>query len=737
MKKYKFILVTILLFLLSAAAAVFSACLNIEREFTINYCTDGNGTIRGEAVQTVLKGENGSFVTAVAGEGYFFASWSDGITAPERREENVVKNLTVTAVFKKIEYTLNYETDGNGTIQGKAVQSVKYGEAGESVVAVAKRGYEFVDWSDGVESAERCDENITAHKSVTARFKRMQFDVFYTTDGNGSIKGKQLQTVLGGDSTQSVTAIPDGRFVFLKWSDGVTSPTRYDVDVFENLTIVAYFGYQIEFKVNNNVGGKLIGDTLQTVLPQQDCTPVKAVADKGYVFSGWCDLNTDAERKVVNAYISYEYMAYFEPVEKTFKYDYGKEYKTPAEPEITLNRYNLQNVKFAMPQLAGYKFCGWYADKNYKVKVVNENGIYMLGYSGFILETDTLYARWETDEESEIPVYKLLIVYTDEVNALLFSSVTNGNVDVNYKMSGFDRVLCLAVTDKMHYCLNDWFGGTVKFEVDSYFTLIPVGSESFDRGMTTSGKLDYTVDSNDLPELFKLNGLYHSTLTAFGLGEAEEFLSFVGGSASNKYGSVVLDDTILGANYNPPHITLQQEIDCDIITDKNVSIIRAFMHEFTHTCEMTFGHDSSGNSPILVKGFHEIKDYYIINLKLDHYTAIKAYLLGEAKFENLTCGIPYYYWQHKIDISVNYVGRPIDMLRAGKIVEIVNGEELSNTVSYISKDIAYSSTITVKAVPNEGYSFLQWSDGVTTAVRRDENVISYINVEAIFIKIDK
>ncbi|MDE7164937.1 MAG: hypothetical protein K2O04_05905, partial [Clostridiales bacterium] len=38
----------------------------------------------------------------------------------------------------------------------------------------------------------------------------------------------------------------------------------------------------------------------------------------------------------------------------------------------------------------------------------------------------------------------------------------------------------------------------------------------------------------------------------------------------------------------------------------------------------------------------------------------------------------------------------------------------------------------VKAIPNEGYEFKEWSDGVTEALRTDNNVQADITVSAIF-----
>ena len=140
-------------------------------EYTLIYAAEEGGRIEGEVLQTVKKGESGSSVIAVADSGYEFIGWSDGMETAERLDENVTQDITVTAQFKKIsEYTLTYTAEEGGRIIGSLTQTVKKGESGSSVIAVADSGYEFIGWSDGVETAERLDENVTGNIYVTAKF---------------------------------------------------------------------------------------------------------------------------------------------------------------------------------------------------------------------------------------------------------------------------------------------------------------------------------------------------------------------------------------------------------------------------------------------------------------------------------------------------------------------------------------------------------------------------------------
>lgn len=54
-------------------------------------------------------------------------------------------------------YTVEYTAGTGGSISGEATQRVEKGGDTQSVRAVPDSGYQFVGWSDGVESAERSD----------------------------------------------------------------------------------------------------------------------------------------------------------------------------------------------------------------------------------------------------------------------------------------------------------------------------------------------------------------------------------------------------------------------------------------------------------------------------------------------------------------------------------------------------------------------------------------------------
>ena len=155
---------------LSVTAEFIDASISI---YSLTYTAGDGGRIKGTARQNVADGQSSIEVEAVPNEGYKFVKWSDGNTNAKRTESNVTANISVTAEFEVIIYTLTYTAGENGSIQGQTTQTVQHGQSGEEVVAVPNDGYRFVKWSDGVATAKRTDNNVKADLSVTAEFEKV------------------------------------------------------------------------------------------------------------------------------------------------------------------------------------------------------------------------------------------------------------------------------------------------------------------------------------------------------------------------------------------------------------------------------------------------------------------------------------------------------------------------------------------------------------------------------------
>ena len=65
--------------------------------------------------------------------------------------------------------------------------------------------------------------------------------VIYEADDGGTIDGEEIQDIVKGSDTTTVTAVADEGFMFKEWSDGVVTPTRFEQKVNESITYTAIF----------------------------------------------------------------------------------------------------------------------------------------------------------------------------------------------------------------------------------------------------------------------------------------------------------------------------------------------------------------------------------------------------------------------------------------------------------------------------------------------------------------
>ena len=96
------------------------------KSYTIEYDVDGDGVIEGDIVQSVVAGQNGTMVTAVALDGYAFLKWSDGLEDPVRCEVKVSEDMKLTAIFVELE-----EGEGEGDGEGEG-EGGEEGDQGDS-----------------------------------------------------------------------------------------------------------------------------------------------------------------------------------------------------------------------------------------------------------------------------------------------------------------------------------------------------------------------------------------------------------------------------------------------------------------------------------------------------------------------------------------------------------------------------------------------------------------------------
>jgi uncharacterized repeat protein (TIGR02543 family) len=143
-------------------------------------------------------------------------------------------------------------------------------------------------------------------------------DVIYNAMKGGSIAGLTHQKVSYGGDAQSVIALADEGYIFYMWSDGVRTAERTDTNITLKLKVTAAFlpiTETVRVAYVASSGGSIIGSKMQYVSFGGDAETVTAVADEGYIFVGWSDGATTAERTDKSITLPQTVRAIFQPID--------------------------------------------------------------------------------------------------------------------------------------------------------------------------------------------------------------------------------------------------------------------------------------------------------------------------------------------------------------------------------------------------------------------------------------
>lgn len=295
---------------------------------------------------------------------------------------------------------------------------------------------------------------------------------------------------------------------------------------------------------------------------------------------------------------------------------------------------DFKTVDFPVPTRELFTFGGWYI-KDKQVADINGNMTVdeeILDYEG-----KELYAKWTANENY---TYKILMVYVTELDASIRSVKENKYVDVYYKMSDFDIEICKTITVQVRNYLNDLMDGLVTFEVDEYFTTVPVGTKS----ISDVGESNL-IFAHNIPEIYDA-GLckdYQSILTVFCMDDYNYDFRIAAGYAGNKYGCIYLETV-----YNRNKIN-NEPLDYLLNTDywRWEHIIETFLHELAHTIEMRiYG----------AYEYHKVMSWFHKQSIIDIILTNKLYYLNMIEINEEKVGIPIEFWKGELELKPSLEG---------------------------------------------------------------------------------
>jgi endo-1,4-beta-xylanase len=202
-----------------------------QYSLTVNINPSGAGSVTLNPSGGVYVAGTTVTLTAVASSGWVFSGWSGSLTVSQNPATIVMNSSkTVTANFVRSSYTLtvNINPSGAGSVTLNPSGGVYVAGTTVTLTAVANSGWVFSGWS-------------------------------------GSLTGSQNPATIVMNSSKTVTAN------FVQQSTTTQQPQRYTLTI----DINPQFGGIVEL---NPQGGEYVAGTTVTIT---------AVANSGYVFSGW------------------------------------------------------------------------------------------------------------------------------------------------------------------------------------------------------------------------------------------------------------------------------------------------------------------------------------------------------------------------------------------------------------------------------------------------------------------
>ena len=631
-------------------------------------------------------------ISAEAEFGYVFSRWSDGST-DTIRTITLNSNVNLTAIFLTNIHTVELSGE-NGTVKGEG--EYQHGKEVE-IEAIPNYGYHFVRWSDGDTVAKR-KFKILDNVKLTAEFAINVYKVELKSV-NGVTKGAGEYN---HGSTATINAVAAVGYHFVKWSDGVTKAKR-SIVVLSDTTLTAEFEinkYTVSVTAKN---GKVEGTGEYDYGSIADLV---AIPDEGYHFVGWSDGETEVERSIaVMSSVSltaefainvYEVVLNTENgiVKGAGKYEHGD----------TIDISSVPNV--------GYHFVKWSdGDKNAERKIVVKSDLNLTA-------------------ETAINVYTVSL------------SASNGVVTGTGKYEHGDTVV-ISVTPNEGYHFIKWSDGDVSMErrfiiVSNLSLKAEIAINVYKLNLlvengTVLGAGEYNHGRNVYVRAYPDYG-YHFVRWSDGVEEVSRYVRLISDSTITAEMAINVYDVELSTE-NGVVVGAGKYEHGDTIT------VSAIPNDGYHFVRWSDGNRNAEREIVVTS-----------NLNLTAEIAINVYNVTLTAENGEVTGAGKYNHGEIANISVtpnegyHFVRWSDDVIEASRSFKVVSDVSLtakcainrhSVTLSAENGQVKgageynYGTTVTLTAVPNEGYHFVRWSDGDTNIVR-DVTLVDDLTLSAEF-----
>lgn len=375
--------------------------------------------------------------------GYSFNGWYKDENKIENIEKGSTGNISLTAQWTPIEYTITYENTKSVNHNNPVKFTIESNTI--TLLNLEKLGYTFNGWYNGLNKVTEIPTGTIGNITLTADWTVNGYEIRYHNVDKATINNPYVYDV--EDEPLTLADASRNGYVFKGWySDSdfnekievIPVGATGDKDIYAKWEIIEY---TITYVYDNTQGDLATGDALKTVYTVEDefdfVTLVCSVT--GYEFSGWYTekvLGTGTKYSGISAGTTGNktYYAQWSPAVYTITY-HNVESVTNTNPTT----YTIETESFSIENVSkvGYTFDGWYSDSAFE----NLANTYIVKGSHGNIE---YYAKWNaisysitynlfggTYEANENPTS-----YTIEDSINLINPIQNGKYFVGwYKLA--------------------------------------------------------------------------------------------------------------------------------------------------------------------------------------------------------------------------------------------------------------------------------------------------------------
>ena len=375
-------------------------------------------------------------------EGYTFKGWTGSNGSTPSKNVTITKGSTgdkrYNANYEVNSYTISFNSN-DGSEMDSITQN--YGERVEAPTAPTKPKHEFAGWYSDKELTKLYSFTTMPAQNITlyAKWVRNEFIINYELNDGVNDESNPTSYIKGTTKTLK-PATKEGN-TFKGWYKDSNFTQKIDAitaNMTEDLTLHAKWNpitYYIEFETNGGKEKQSIplkyGDKILNIT-----APERA----GYTFKGWYNdqeftsLFSEETMPANNLtlYANWEINRY------TISFDSNE----GSEVESIEDDYNSPVTAPTAPLKEGYKFAGWYSDKEL-TKVYN--------FTTIPAQNITLYAKWVDNSQNVI-------------NYVLNGGINNESNPTSYKI-GEEKQLYIPI--KKGNTFKGWYlDGDFKTQVD-------------------------------------------------------------------------------------------------------------------------------------------------------------------------------------------------------------------------------------------------------------------------------